>query len=80
MLSELKTAKKVVGVKQLRKALTNGTALRVFLAEDADPQLTDPLRALSEAQGIPVVGDVTMEALGIACGISVRAAAAAVVA
>ncbi len=79
MLSELKTAKKVVGVKQLKKALLNGSAIHVFLAHDADPQLTDPIRLLCSEASVPFTDDVSMEALGAACGIQVRAAAAALV-
>ena len=43
MLDELKTAEKVVGIKQLRKALAVGKAKTVFIAEDADPLLTEPI-------------------------------------
>ena len=43
MLDELKTAEKVVGIKQLRKALAAGKAKTVFIAEDADPLLTEPI-------------------------------------
>ena len=43
MLEELKSAKKVVGIKQLRKALNAGSVKKVFIAEDADPLLTDPI-------------------------------------
>ena len=41
MLSELKNNPKVVGAKQVRRSLKEGGALRVFIAGDADPQLTD---------------------------------------
>ncbi|MFR1233810.1 MAG: ribosomal L7Ae/L30e/S12e/Gadd45 family protein [Evtepia gabavorous] len=37
MLTDLKSAKKVTGAKQVTRALKNGTARRVFLAQDADP-------------------------------------------
>ena len=40
-LWELRTEQKVVGVKQLKKALREGRAQRVFLAENADPHLSD---------------------------------------
>ena len=78
MLEELKTAKKVVGIKQLRRALTDQTAELVFLAKDADPALTEPLMAQCREGGVEVVSDVTMAELGKACGISVGAAAAAI--
>ena len=46
MLSELKNNPKVVGAKQVRRSLKEGGALRVFITGDADPQLTDPSRAM----------------------------------
>lgn len=78
MLDELKTEKKVVGIKQLRRALTDQTAELVFLAKDADPALTEPLMVQCREGGVEVVSDVTMAELGKACGISVGAAAAAI--
>ena len=42
-LLELETEQKVVGVKQLKRALREGRAQRVFLAEDADPHLIAPV-------------------------------------
>ena len=54
MLSELKTSRKLVGMKQIRRALQEGKVQKVFLAADADPALTEPLAAQCEALGIPV--------------------------
>lgn len=78
MLDELKTAKKVVGVKQLRKALSNGLVREVFLAKNADPSMTEPIATLCEAAGIPVIWAPTMQELGTACRIAVGAAAAGI--
>lgn len=78
MLSQLKSAKKVVGAKQLRRALAEQTATAVFLAKDADPALTQPLAQQCEPCGIAPVWVESMQALGKACGISVGAAAAAI--
>ena len=100
MLDELKTEKKVVGIKQLRRALTDQTAELVFLAPFAlawlawaHPHdfgalaghgisrpllLAEPLMAQCREGGVEVVSDVTMAELGKACGISVGAAAAAI--
>ena len=69
--------KMVVGAKQLRKALQNGRASRVFLAQNADPALTEPLSALSKEYDIPVAWVPSMQELGKHCGIEVGAAAAA---
>lgn len=78
LLDELKTAKKVVGVKQLRKALESGTVKKVFLAADADPMLTEPIVEKCESMNITVISVPTMKQLGAACNISVHAAAAAI--
>lgn len=79
MLDELKNGKKIVGIKQLRKALTNGSEIKkVFLAQDADPLLTEPIAAQCEALHITVIPVPTMKQLGAACSISVEAAVAAV--
>ena len=79
MLDELKTAtNKVVGIKQLRKALVSGNAKKVFLAEDADPMITDPIAKACEETGTALEYVQTMKQLGSACAISVSAAAAAI--
>lgn len=79
MLEELKTAEKVVGIKQLRKALATGRVKKAFIAEDADPALTAPIVAQCKETNVTVVTVETMRQLGAACQIPVDAAAAAIV-
>ncbi len=69
--------KRVVGVKQSRKAIRDGRVRRVFLASDADPALTEPIAAECAAAGIPVETGRTMVQLGQACGIAVGASVVA---
>ncbi len=69
----------VVGAKQLKKALRDSRILTAFLAEDADPGVTEPIEALCKAQQVPVTWVKNMAELGKACGIDVGAAAAATV-
>ena len=57
--------------------MEGGSAERVFLAEDADPRVTEPMEALCSGKNIPVVKVPSMKELGAACGISVGAAVAA---
>ena len=78
MLEELKQSNTVVGIKQLRRALDGGRVKKVFLAEDADPILIDPVAQLCAEIGVECEAVQTMRALGAACGISVGAAAAAI--
>ena len=80
MLDELKTQRKVVGIKQLRKALKDGLIVRAFIAENADPQLTQPIEDACKAANVELVPVPTMMELGRACGISVGAAAAGILA
>ena len=76
LLRELMNCPRVVGVKQLRKAIGKDEIRRVFLADDADPAVTEPVEILAGSRGIPVTRVPTMKELGQACGIAVGAAAA----
>ncbi len=78
MIEQLKTAKKIVGLKQLRRALRDGQAAVVFLAENADLPIRQEIEALCQAAGLEPVRVPTMKALGAACGISVGTATAAI--
>ena len=68
----------VVGAKQLKKAVRDGRAARVFLAKNADPAVTEPLAKLCSDNHIQITWVSRMDDLGRACGIEVGAAAAAV--
>lgn len=78
MLQRLAASGTVTGCKQVRRAVTEGRAGLVYLASDADPALTEPLRALCREHGVAVYDGAAMRALGRAAGIAVGAAAAAV--
>lgn len=80
MLQQLNTQRKVVGIKQLRKSMKDGLVSKVFAACDADPRLTDPLCQECENSGVELVWVPTMQELGKACGISVGASAAGILA
>ena len=77
-LPDLSRMRMVVGTKQLKKAVNSGRARYVFLAENADPAVTEPLAALCEQNSIQIAWVPSMAELGRACGIEVGAAAAAV--
>lgn len=77
MLEELKQKSKVVGVKQTRRAVSDGSARRIFLARDADPKVTEPLADLCAQRGVLVEWVPSMKELGTVCGIAVGSAAAA---
>ncbi|MBR6678449.1 MAG: ribosomal L7Ae/L30e/S12e/Gadd45 family protein [Oscillospiraceae bacterium] len=77
-MERLSGSEKVVGLKQVRRAVTEGRVNLVFLACDADPRLTESLEELCSEHGVATVWDYTMAQLGKACGIAVGTAAAAV--
>ena len=77
-LPDLRKMQVVVGAKQLRKAMNSGRAQQVFLAENADPAITEPLVDVCRTRKLPVTWVRSMRELGMACGIQVGAAAAAI--
>ena len=79
VLPDLTKEQIVVGTKQLKKAVVSGRARYVFLAENADPAITEPIEALCSGGNIQIYWVSSMADLGRACGIEVGAAAAAVV-
>ena len=62
MLSQLSSAAKVVGVKQSKKVIRDGSATHAFIAADAERRITAPIYELCEALG---------SAVGIAVGAAV---------
>ena len=79
-LTSADRADRVTGLKQVGKAVKSHRATRVFLADDADAHVREPLRELCEEAGVPIEQVPTMKELGTACGIQVGAAAAALIA
>ena len=78
MLSTLSGANRVVGAKQVLRAIEAGGVMRVFIAQDADMFVTRPVFDACRAAGIEIVEVPSMKALGEACGVQVKAAAAAI--
>lgn len=78
-LENLKRARRTVtGTKQTQKAVESGKALHVFMALDADERVTRPILEMCTQKDIPVTMVDTMDELGKACSIKVKAAMAAV--
>ena len=78
MLEMLSGANKVVGAKQVLRAIAAGGVSRVFIAADADMFVTLPVFDACRAAGIEIIEVPSMKALGEACGVQVKAAAAAI--
>ena len=71
-------AQRTVGVKQTEKAVARQAAELVFIGSDADERVTGKLKDLCQTNGVPVVATESMIEVGRACGINVKAAAAAI--
>ncbi|TDT46024.1 ribosomal L7Ae/L30e/S12e/Gadd45 family protein [Fonticella tunisiensis] len=71
--------KRVVGAKQSLKAIKSGNAKIVYVADDADPKIINPIVEACQQTGVELVHIETMQRLGALCGIDVGAAAACVV-
>lgn len=65
-------------MKETERALEKDEAAAVFIASDCDERISGPLNEACRDKGVPVTADFTKKDLGKACGIKVKAAAAAV--
>ena len=74
----IQAEKRAVGVKQTEKSVMKNNAAKVYVAADADERVTDNLLELCRENGVEVISVESMSELGKACGIHVKAAAAAV--
>jgi len=72
-------ANKVVGTKQVLRALKAGTLQKAYVANDADTFLFQRIVTAAEAAGVPCVRVASMKELGVVCGVDVAAAAAGIV-
>ena len=75
MLQSLQKSQIVVGLKQLRRGLNENKIAGVFLAENAEARVIDPVVAQCRELNIPIHWVPTMHELGKACAIDVGAAA-----
>ena len=78
-MERLKCVNKVVGLKQSVKIVSANRAEVVFVAEDADYWVIQPLMELCEQKGIMVTKVPAMKELAKACRIDVPAACAVLV-
>lgn len=79
MISKLIDHDKIVGAKQVKRALENEEIQIVFIAEDAEGNVTDEIAQTCNNKDIQVVYVENMRQLGDACGIDVNAAVAALI-
>ena len=67
--------KKLIGIKQSTKAIKNGEGKILYVANDADFKILNPLIELAKEKNLEVKNIQTMKELGRMCGIEVGCAA-----
>ncbi len=77
MLSELIKGNHVIGLKQTMRAVKRGQAKAVYVAEDAERKITEPLFELCSEKNVLTVAVPSMKELARALGVEVETAAAA---
>ena len=68
----------IIGTKQTLKSMRNGEVSVVYIADDADQQITQKVASLANELGIPCQRVDSMKKLGAACGIEVGASTVAI--
>jgi large subunit ribosomal protein L7A len=71
MLSEVQSRGRLVGLKQSKRAIQEGKALKAFIAEDSAETIRQTVADLCEKHGVAVEYAASMKQLGEACGIDV---------
>ncbi len=72
------SARRVVGTKQVLRALKAGTLSRAYVATDADTFIFQQVVRAAETASVPCVRVASMKELGMVCGVEVPAAAAGI--
>lgn len=73
-MESLKEQNRLVGLKQSKKAVQNGQALRAYVAGDADEWVIEPFIQLCRDQNVEVVMAPNMKELAKACHVEVPTA------
>lgn len=79
MLDNLKdTSRRLVGARQVLRAIRSGRLEEAYIARDADPLITRPVMVACEKAEVRFTEVESMRKLGEVCGIDVRAAVAGI--
>lgn len=76
-LDNLKQFPRVIGAKQVKKAITQGIVKKVYIAGDAEPHVIEPIKQLCCQHQVEIETVNSKKMLGEACGIEVGSAAVA---
>ena len=72
--------RRIVGARQVLRAIQEKTVAHVYIARDADPFVTRPVMDACEKNGVRFTEVESMTGLGQHCGIDVKASVAALLA
>ena len=78
-MHKIKSGPIVIGTKQTIRALKKGNVDTVYIANNADKQVTLRAKELAESNTVPIVFFNTMEELAVACDVEVKTATAATI-
>ena len=79
-MQELKASRnRIVGLKQTVKAVRNGAAKKVYIAEDADDFIKQSVLNACKDKNLQIIYVSNMKELGGACGIDIGASTAAII-
>ncbi len=76
-LDDLRRLPRVVGAKQVKKAIVRGIVNKVYIAGDAEPHVVEPIKQLCYQRQVGFEMVNSMKILGEACGIDVGSATVA---
>lgn len=79
IMHRLSKEPKVIGTKQTLRALNNNNVKEIFVAKNAQKQVTLRVIEIAEKQGISIVFVDTMDQLAKACNVEVKTATAALI-
>ena len=77
MVNRLNTDEKIVGTKQVKRAINNEEVKTVYIAKDADEKLINEITMACNEKQIQIIYVKSMKELGKVCKIDVNAASAA---
>lgn len=78
-MHRLNESSKVVGAKQTLRALEKDRVEVLYVAEDAQKQVTVRIIELAQRKSVPIVYVPTMQELAKACNVEVKTATAALI-
>ena len=78
MFSESDREKMQIGYKQTMRALAEGSADKLFIAEDCDDKIKEPAIKAASEKNVQVLYVPTMKELGSMCKIEVSASCAVI--